>query len=223
MSSEPQHHVSPKTQKYTTSSIAHFTQHFLSNEYVAKMYPLACRGRYVGAVMLLREITQTRGLREEDVRQQAYRVSGGFPPVKASFLASTHQRVRCSALRAVLYEEPSRRHIKQSTPQKHARNQNQTHNKLILNKQTHARVHAKRHGPCRSHACHSKSVRSARPSTTVQLAQPPSHSPRVARGAAIAVPLNAEGATKPDTAPMSTTRRKANSFILEGYGYRYWC
>ena len=43
----------------------------------------------------------------------------------------------------------------------------------------------------------------------------------MARGAAIAVPLNAEGATKPDTAPMSTTRRKANTFMLESYGYRY--
>lgn len=43
----------------------------------------------------------------------------------------------------------------------------------------------------------------------------PTHSPLVVRGAAIALPLNAEGVTKADAAPRSTTRRNAKSFILE--------
>lgn len=42
------------------------------------------------------------------------------------------------------------------------------------------------------------------------------HSPRVARGAAKALPLKAEGLTNAEAAPMSTTRRNANSFILLG-------
>lgn len=42
------------------------------------------------------------------------------------------------------------------------------------------------------------------------------HSPRAARGAVMALPLNAEGVTNADAAPRSTTRRKANSFIFAG-------
>lgn len=44
------------------------------------------------------------------------------------------------------------------------------------------------------------------------------HSPRVARGAVMALPLNAEGVTNADAAPISTTRRNANSFIILLYG-----
>lgn len=44
------------------------------------------------------------------------------------------------------------------------------------------------------------------------------HSPRVARGAVMALPLKAEGVTNADAAPISTTRRNANSFIFLLWG-----
>lgn len=168
--------------------------------------------------MLLRVFNQTRYLRAQRKTREAKGMPSlmEFVPSKASFSASTHERVDSfgSTTTREINEEPSRRHIKHSskTRQKPKPKPKQTH-LLQDDVSQHARVHTKRQGarPSQRCACNSRSLRQG---LAQQFSPSVSHSPRVARGAAIAVPLNAEGATKPDTAPMSTTRRKANSFIF---------